>query len=609
MLQLINEARAEAGVPPVTLGDNIAAQLHAQSPIKDCSCSHWGLDGLKPYMRYSLAGGYQSNAENGIGPGCYCLTDDDGYARISVMEEIESAMHGLMESPGHRDNILNKHHKKVNLGLAWDKYRFQAVQHFEGDYVEFDQLPSIGGDILSFSGRVKNGARISEWGDLRAHIDYDQPTHPLTRSQQTRTDAYCPGMRAAGLVWSWMVGFWHGGDEEYETTYTLLCIDPYDVDPDAPLYPSDEEREANKKGKQITTTELWITADEWSVNGDEFSVSANIGRMLDIWGDGVYTIVLRATIDGEAGVLSQYSIFHGVTPPDTYYPGRVRPEPTATPTPTLTPTPTPTRIPGRSELYAAFDTPANLVDAQWDWHNKPDGGFQSVDFDFTIHNDVDPKDVTENHGLHLKLAQGAISGTGYGFELQVARGEGGYYGSYPSKQVIFWVSDPFDSAGARAAPDGDADDSKLSVWIAYDWGAGDYRARIAPDGEDDKGKWFGLWITDKATGETTYCGSLRFPRGADGHAAIDPWAFTTVEVYGGAPIMPIDIPEWHVSVKRPIADGGDKADAAHIGFTNWDGASPSVPNTNAAPDLAKGEIHFYVGGATERTYSEGWLDF
>ena len=560
-------------------------------------------------MRYSLAGGYQSEGENALG-GEWCATEEDGYAPISssIEDMLDGAMSGWMGSPGHRGNILHKNHKKVNLGLAWDKYNFYAFQHFTGDYVEYDQLPRIDGDILSLSGRVKNGARISEWGDLGAHIDYDPPPHPLTRNQLTRTEAYCYGIRTAGLVW------W-GQDEEYETTYIRSCLDPYDVDPDAP-FPSDEEREALKNSKQgekeITTTEMWITADEWSVNGDEFSVSANIGRMLDIWGDGVYTIALSATIDGEGTGISGYSIFHGVTTPDTYYPGGIRPEPTTTPTPTLTPTPTPTRIPGRSELYATFDTPANLVDAQWDWHNKPDGGFQSVDFDFTIHNDVNPDDVTEDHGLHLKLAQGEISGTGYGFEIQVSRGEGGYYGSYPSKQVIFWVSDTDDLANAKAAPDGHADDSgynSVSVWIAYDWGAGDYRARIAPDGEDSGGKWFGLWITDKAAGETTYCGSLRFPLGADGAAAIEPWAFTTVEAYGGAPIMPIDIPEWHVSVKRPIADGGDKADAAHIGFTNWDGASPSVPNTNAAPDLAKGEIHFYVGGATERTYSEGWLDF
>ncbi|MXY20302.1 MAG: hypothetical protein F4Y49_03085 [Dehalococcoidia bacterium] len=67
MLELINAERAKAGVGSVVLGDNIAAQLHAEAALENCFASHWGIDGLKPYMRYSLAGGYQSNGENGSG--------------------------------------------------------------------------------------------------------------------------------------------------------------------------------------------------------------------------------------------------------------------------------------------------------------------------------------------------------------------------------------------------------------------------------------------------------------------------------------------------------------------------------------------------------------
>ena len=67
MLRLINEERDGAGLEPVEMGENLAAQLHAESSLANCTSSHWGSDGLKPYMRYSLAGGYQSNAENGHG--------------------------------------------------------------------------------------------------------------------------------------------------------------------------------------------------------------------------------------------------------------------------------------------------------------------------------------------------------------------------------------------------------------------------------------------------------------------------------------------------------------------------------------------------------------
>ena len=54
MLDVINSERADAGVGSVTLGDNVAAQLQAEAGLENCFTSHWGLDGLKPYMRYSL---------------------------------------------------------------------------------------------------------------------------------------------------------------------------------------------------------------------------------------------------------------------------------------------------------------------------------------------------------------------------------------------------------------------------------------------------------------------------------------------------------------------------------------------------------------------------
>ena len=81
MLALINAERRIAGLAPVVLGDNDAAQLHAEASLEGCFGSHWSLDGLKPYMRYSLADGYQSNGENGPG-GNYCIIASDGYRSI-----------------------------------------------------------------------------------------------------------------------------------------------------------------------------------------------------------------------------------------------------------------------------------------------------------------------------------------------------------------------------------------------------------------------------------------------------------------------------------------------------------------------------------------------
>ena len=170
MLELINAEREKAELDSVVLGDNIAAQLHAEAALENCFVSHWGVDGLKPYMRYSLAGGYQSNGENGSGSD-YCIKASDGYRAIAnIKTEIRQAMDGWMDSPGHRSNILGRWHKKINIGLAWDKYNFLAYQHFEGDYVEYGELPVIEDGVLRISGRTKNGARFNEDRDPR-HSD------------------------------------------------------------------------------------------------------------------------------------------------------------------------------------------------------------------------------------------------------------------------------------------------------------------------------------------------------------------------------------------------------------------------------------------------------
>ena len=326
MLELINVERRKAGVPLVELGDNIAAQLHAEASFANCFSSHWGIDGLKPYMRYSLAGGYQSNAENGSGSD-YCIKEGDGYAENRHPEkEIEQAMNGLMSSPGHRRNILDKWHKKVNIGLVWDRYNFLAYQHFEGDYVEYDNLPSIENGRLFFSGDTKNGVELSGERDLGVQLYYDSPPHELTGGQVSRTYCYDNGLPVAALRLPLKSG-WRYNTKAFSRTYKP-CPSPYDVPPDAPQArsPDDAHRlwqeayDASKNREEQTITVPWVTALEWEAKGGSFSVTADISDVLDEHGEGVYSIKVWGKIDGEDVVISEYSIFHGIKSPDAYTP-------------------------------------------------------------------------------------------------------------------------------------------------------------------------------------------------------------------------------------------------------------------------------------------------
>ena len=229
----------------------------------------------------------------------------------------------------------------------------------------------------------------------------------------------------------------------------------------------------------------------------------------------------------------------------------------------------------------------------WRW-NPGQGGFRELSTDFTIHNDVG--DWSDQHGLYLILIQNSISDVGFYFGLQTDTNRRG-------KGVLFsrWKTD--DLANARwDATDGWYELGRheggfLGVRRAYDWGAGDYRIRMAPGGLESDGEWFGLWITDLATNETTWIGSLKFPL-KDATATIKPYSSATIELYGNSEIRAIDVPQWHVSVKRPVGDGVP----ATWGFTNYpfDDRDNPMLNSNVRYDESEETAHIHIGGLTKR---------
>ena len=338
MLELINGERAKAGVPPLVLGDNIAAQLHAEASLANCSAGHWGADGLKPYMRYSLAGGYQSNRSNWSGLN-YCIKDGENYAPLgSSEEELREVMDNFMRLPGTRDNILYRWHRKVNIGLAWDNYNFRVSQYFEGDYVEYSTVPTLEYGKLTLAGETKNGLvtyggltwdalQFKETRDLSVLIYYDPPPHPLTRGQLARTSCVELGELVAALRPPLT------GNREYtEDRFSITqpqCPDPYQVPAEAPAPRSpdesnrilDETRDQELPDRYVTVP--GITASWWQARGNRFGVTANLWEVTRRHGPGVYTVVLaHRNVQGEGKeevvTLSEYAIFYEVEPPGGY---------------------------------------------------------------------------------------------------------------------------------------------------------------------------------------------------------------------------------------------------------------------------------------------------
>jgi hypothetical protein len=204
-------------------------------------------------------------------------------------------------------------------------------QHFEGGYVEYDRLPAISNGVLSFSGTVKSGVRFSQEQDLSAQMNYDPPPHSLSRGQVARTYCYDNGLRVAGLR-APLAGSSNYTTDEFTATYDP-CPDPYDVAADTPGPRSPDEAhqawqdaqdayDVSRSVQPQTVTVPWATAREWTAAGTYFAVKADISEILNRHGDGVYSILVWGDNRSAGLVISEYSMFHGVEPPDTYHPNR-----------------------------------------------------------------------------------------------------------------------------------------------------------------------------------------------------------------------------------------------------------------------------------------------
>lgn len=266
---------------------------------------------------------------------------------------------------------------------------------------------------------------------------------------------------------------------------------------------------------------------------------------------------------------------------------------------------TPARIPGREDLYQPIQPPVTPAYMDWRWETFS-GNFRELVTDFTIHNDVG--DWSDEHGYYLILIQNSISGAGFYFGLQTdanGRGKGVIFSRWGTRDLSNARWDETQGWTESAGHEGNF----IGVRRSYNWGAKDYRMRIAPDGRDADGEWFSLWITDLTTEETTWIGSLKFPLRSGTAANFRPHASATIELYGDTRIRPIDAPQWHVSVKPPVGDGFLPA---NWGFTSYpfDASENALPNSDVRYDSSDGAAHLRVGGPTQRETAVGlWIAF
>ena len=273
-LRLINNDRAAHGLPPVVLGANIAAQLHAEDMLVNDYFGHWWADGRKPYMVYTQTGGTSYVSENvatsgwtydeWVANGC-----NTSYVLCEVptpKEVITDHQWGMMYDDahadwGHRDNILGKTHRAVNIGIGFNGLRTTFVQHFEGGAVQADELPVLDQNdnlCLSLSKR-ETGTDV---GGIS--IAYDPPPTPKTPTQIDALNRYCTG----------------GGFTAHCPEFDAATI----LEPPLP----------GRYYSNLNANE--VVASRWVDSPSHFTMAARMGSLLKK--PGVYTVIVWRD-DGE----------------------------------------------------------------------------------------------------------------------------------------------------------------------------------------------------------------------------------------------------------------------------------------------------------------------
>ncbi len=142
LLEMVNMERSKAGLSSLQL-DDLACKVaseHALDMAKADFLSHWGSDGLKPYQRYSFAGGTEAVQEN--------VSSADGIQSLTstgVLKDLRDMHQAMIEevppNNGHRKTILFPRHTHVGFGIAMEGRRVRLDELYLSRYVKIEPLP------------------------------------------------------------------------------------------------------------------------------------------------------------------------------------------------------------------------------------------------------------------------------------------------------------------------------------------------------------------------------------------------------------------------------------------------------------------------------------
>lgn len=192
MLFLINQERVKHQLQTVLWdeGAAVVATAHAQDMVDNGFFSHWNQAGLGPDIRYAFAGYYHDVMEN-VHSYSYTFEDGTGVPIDDWSKVIENAHEGLMNSPGHRANILLPAHTHVGIGMAYDETigQFRLAQEFTNQYVQLiEPIPTSA--ALNSTITIKGNVLDTNLPSILINLNHESFPQPMSIAELDATSSY-----------------------------------------------------------------------------------------------------------------------------------------------------------------------------------------------------------------------------------------------------------------------------------------------------------------------------------------------------------------------------------------------------------------------------------
>lgn len=143
MLELINQERAAVSAPPLQLERNLnlSADRHSAWMLEEDIFDHTGVNGSSATQRMRDAGfdfsGSWSSAEN--------IAVQSERVAEGIMDDVANLHTSLMNSPGHRANILNPDLEYIGIGIALGDFDFSSGTY--ESVIVTQNFASTGGNV------------------------------------------------------------------------------------------------------------------------------------------------------------------------------------------------------------------------------------------------------------------------------------------------------------------------------------------------------------------------------------------------------------------------------------------------------------------------------